>query len=190
MNLEFDTITISKPLMLIGAADFLDFWIVKNPLDECITVHPNVRDKSKTDKFGYLFRLGEISSGQIKLFETDIEKEGSFSEAWEDYNLVMHPASPFAISGLKNLPKELFEPSNHGNRIVLYSVNQIQLVLACYTHSALGRHITAGHNKTYFDIANILRLKFSSLPLPKNAIAKPLDWIEGQLFGLTRKQVA
>ncbi len=63
-------------------------------------------------------------------------------------------------------------------------------ILAGFTPNASGRHITAAHNKSFVDIAQVLRKHYPKLPLPKGSLPKPLAWLIGPMFGLTRKYVA
>lgn len=63
-------------------------------------------------------------------------------------------------------------------------------ILAGFTPTASGRHITAAESKPLLDVAKVLRKHYPKYPLPKGTIPKPLGWLMGPQFGLTRKYVA
>ena len=68
------------------------------------------------------------SKGNLQFFEADLLKKGSFTEAMKDCELVIHTASPFKISGLKDAQAELIDPALEGTRNVLESVNETESV--------------------------------------------------------------
>ncbi len=304
------TIDKKKPVLVSGATGYLASWIVKYLLDDGLTVHATVRNKINTKKYEHLLKLDAESPGTLKIFEADLLAENSFETAIENCELVIHTASPFQISGLKDAQKELIEPALHGTRNVLNSATKTKSVkrviltssmaaiygdsidcqnvkdgilteeiwnttsslkhqpysysktlaekeawkicgeqsqwdlvvinpgfivgpsldkmnagfsntfmrdmgngkykmgapegtlgfvdvrdaakahvLACFTPTASGRHITAGYNKSFMDVARELHKIYPDLPLPKKALPKTLAWLVGPLFGLTRKHV-
>ncbi len=305
------TIDKTKAILVSGATGYLASWVIKQLLDEGYSVNGTVRNLANKEKYDYLLKLTDESTGKLKLFEADLLKDGSFEKAMKGCELVIHTASPFQISGLKDPQKELIEPALQGTRNVLNSANKTSSVkrveltssmaaiygdsidcssakngilteetwntssslkhqpysysktlaekeawkiansqkqwklvvinpgfilgpsldknnagvsnefmtdlgngkfkmgvpagtmgivdvrdtarahiLAGFTPGASGRHITAGYNKSFLDIALVLREKYKKLPLPKGALPKPLAWIVGPMYGLTRKHVA
>jgi len=305
------TIDKTKPILVTGATGYLASWVIKQLLDEGLTVHGTVRNKAKTEKYTHLLIQAAESKGKLQIFEADLLTEGSFESAMQNCELVIHTASPFQISGLKDPQKELIEPALKGTRNVLNTANNTESVkrvvltssmaaiygdsidckdapngtlteevwnttsslkhqpypyskklaeqeawkiaaaqqqwdlvvinpgfilgpsldsnnsgvsnqfmadlgngkfkmgapegtmgivdvrdvarahiLAGFIPIASGRHITAGHNKSFFDIATILRKTYPDLPLPKKPLPKLLAWLMGPLFGLTRKYVS
>ena len=304
------TIDKTKPVLVTGATGYLASWVVKQLLDDGLTVHGTVRNKAKTEKYQHLMDIAAKSKGKLEIFEADLLKESSFDTAMKNCELVIHTASPFQISGLKDPQKQLIEPALQGTGNVLNTVNRTDSVkrvvltssmaaiygdsidckdasygilteeiwnttsslkhqpysysktlaekeawkvaeaqqrwdlvvinpgfilgpsldknnsgvsnefmsdlgngkfkmgapegtmgmvdvrdvakahiLAGFTPKAKGRHITAGHNKSFFDIATILRKSYPDLPLPKKPLPKPLAWLVGPMFGLTRSYV-
>lgn len=117
------TIDQSKPILVTGGTGYLASWIIKQLLDEGKEVRTTVRDLSQKDKSAHLTALAVKSKGTLTFFEADLLKKGSFAEAMAGCELVIHTASPFKISGLKNAQKELVEPALEGTRNVLESVN-------------------------------------------------------------------
>ena len=117
------TIDQSKPILVTGGTGYLASWIIKQLLDEGKEVRTTVRNLSQKDKSAHLTALAVNSTGTLTFFEADLLKNGSFTEAMAGCELVIHTASPFKISGLKNAQKELVEPALEGTKNVLESVN-------------------------------------------------------------------
>jgi nucleoside-diphosphate-sugar epimerase len=117
------TIDQTKPVLVTGGTGYLASWIVKQLLDQGLEVRTTVRDLAQKEKFAHLTTLAVKSAGTLQFFEADLLKKGSFSEAMTGCELVIHTASPFIISGVKNAQKELLEPALEGTRNVLDSVN-------------------------------------------------------------------
>jgi nucleoside-diphosphate-sugar epimerase len=122
------TIDQSKPILVTGGTGYLASWIIKQLLDEGKEVRTTVRDLSQKDKSAHLTALAVKSKGTLTFFEADLLIKGSFSEAMAGCELVIHTASPFKISGLKNAQKELVEPALEGTKNVLESVNATESV--------------------------------------------------------------
>lgn len=122
------TIDQSKPILVTGGTGYLASWIIKQLLDEGKEVRTTVRDLSQKDKSAHLTALAVKSKGTLTFFEADLLKTGRFAEAMAGCELVIHTASPFKISGLKNAQKELVEPALEGTRNVLESVNSTESV--------------------------------------------------------------
>ena len=117
----------SKPVMISGATGYVAGWIVKELLDNGITVHAPVRNPNDTEKLKYLKSLADNSPGTLKFFEADLLKEGSYLEAMQDCELVFHTASPF-INKVKDPQKDLIDPALMGTKNILDSVNKTNTV--------------------------------------------------------------
>ncbi|MCP3929896.1 MAG: aldehyde reductase [Bacteroidetes bacterium] len=113
----------SKPILVTGASGYIASWIVKFLLEDGHKVHATVRDKSNTKKTAHFQKIANNTSGELVLFEADLLKKGSFREAAEGCEIIIHTASPFKISGIKNAHKELIEPALEGTRNVLETAN-------------------------------------------------------------------
>ena len=98
-------------------------WIVKKLIDQGHVVHATVRDLEARDRIEHLLLLQKDSPEQLKLFESDLLKEGSFDTAMEDCEIVIHTASPYFLSKPKDIQEELVKPAVQGTRNVLNSVN-------------------------------------------------------------------
>lgn len=134
----------SKPVMVSGATGYVAGWLVKQLLENGVTVHAAVRNPSKTEKHAHLDEIAAKSSGSIKYFASDLLKEGSYAEAMEGCELVFHTASPFT-NDVKDPQKELIDPAVKGTANVLEqanktaSVKRIVLTSSCaaiYTDSS------------------------------------------------------
>ena len=121
------TIDKSKPVLVTGATGFVAGWVVKRLLEEGITVHAAVRNPDKIEKRAHLDKLAAELPGDIKYFKSDLLIEGSYKEAMEGCELVIHTASPF-ITDVKDPQKELIDPAVKGTRNVLELANEIDTV--------------------------------------------------------------
>jgi dihydroflavonol-4-reductase len=106
------------PVLVTGATGYVAGWIVKELLNAGLTVHAAVRNANNTDKISHLTKLAESSSGQIKFFEADLLKLGSYADAMAGCKVVFHTASPF-ITKVKDPQKDLVDPALLGTRNVL-----------------------------------------------------------------------
>jgi len=62
-------------------------------------------------------------------------------------------------------------------------------ILAGFNPDASGRHICVSTEKDFLDIADVIRLKYPDLPLPKSHAPKWLIWIMAPMVGFSRKFV-
>lgn len=118
----------SKPILVTGATGYIASWVVKYLLQDGYTVHATVRDKSNKNKIELLDTLSKTYPNKLFLFEADLLKKDSFKEAMQDCEVVIHMASPFVISGIKDAEKELINPALQGTRNVLDTVNATETV--------------------------------------------------------------
>ncbi len=112
---------------MTGATGYIASWVVKNLLDKGFKVNAAVREISNLNKRVHLDKISEESPGEINYFETDLLEKGSYKEAMQDCQLVIHTASPFFLDS-KDAQKELIDPAIEGTRNVLDSVNEIESV--------------------------------------------------------------
>ena len=107
--------------MVTGGSGYVASWVIKTLLHNGIHVHATVRDKSNKDKYQHLIDIAKKSPAKIEMFEADLLKDGSFFEAMQGCELIMHTASPFQTSGIKDPQKQLIDPALKGTRNVLDS---------------------------------------------------------------------
>jgi nucleoside-diphosphate-sugar epimerase len=62
-------------------------------------------------------------------------------------------------------------------------------ILAGFTPTASGRHICTSANKTFLDLADVIRAEHPEFPLPKGFVPKWLFALIAPLIGITRKYV-
>jgi nucleoside-diphosphate-sugar epimerase len=113
----------SKPVLVTGGTGYLASWIIKQLLEQDLEVRATVRNLAQTEKYAHLTAISAGSKGKLQLFEADLLKKGSFNDAVAGCELVIHTASPFFITGIKDAQKQLVEPALEGTRNVLESVN-------------------------------------------------------------------
>ena len=114
----------SKPVLITGGSGYVASWVIKMLLEEGINVNATVRDPSNSKKVDHLTALAKASAGKLKLFKSDLLDAGSFDEPIRDCELVIHTASPFFITGIKNPEEELIRPAREGTRNVLESAKR------------------------------------------------------------------
>lgn len=115
------TIDTTKPVLVTGATGYVASWIVKMLLEEGIDVHATVRDPENKEKVAYLRALADAGNGNLTLFKADLLKPRSFDDPMRGCQLVIHTASPFFVTGIKNAESELIRPARAGTENVLES---------------------------------------------------------------------
>lgn len=130
----------TKPVLVTGGTGYLASWIIKMLLEDGMIVHATLRDSSTNQlpqckhrgikptcgiqKIEHLQAMAEASDGQLKLFKSDLLNDGSFDEPMRDCQLVIHTASPFFLTRIKDPEKELIRPAREGTRNVLESAKR------------------------------------------------------------------
>ena len=74
----------TKPVLVTGGSGYLASWIIKMLLEDGINVNATVRDLSSIQKVEHLKVLAKESTGQLKLFNSDLMDNGSFDEPMQD----------------------------------------------------------------------------------------------------------
>jgi nucleoside-diphosphate-sugar epimerase len=120
-NFSMGSTLQKKNILVTGGSGYLASWIVKQLLEEGYGVNTTVRNLEDRSKYKHLTELSEIHTGKLKIFEADLLKEGSFDEAVREVSVVIHTASPFKISGIRDSMKELVIPAVQGVQNVFYS---------------------------------------------------------------------
>lgn len=118
------TTTVTPTTVLVtGASGYIAGWIIKYLLEAGHTVHATVRDPNKPASVNHLLKIAEQASGTLKLFKADLLTMGSFDEAVQGCEIVMHTASPFVLEGFTDANEALVRPAVEGTRNVLNAVN-------------------------------------------------------------------
>lgn len=116
---------MSQPSILVtGGTGFIASWIIYMLLEKGYTVHATTRSLDKPEKRRHLDEPAAQLPGELKWFEADLLDEGSFAEAMKGCQHVLHTASPFQISGIKDPQRELIDPALKGTQNVLNTVSR------------------------------------------------------------------
>lgn len=146
----------NRTIAVTGASGYIASWVVKKLLQHGFTVHATVRNAEDSVKHVFLYRLQVAYPGQLHLFEADL-LVGGFEEAFEKCDTVIHMASPFLISGIKDPQKQLIDPALEGTRNVLSAVNNTSTVKSVVLTSSVvalyndAKEISTAPNKEFDD---------------------------------------
>jgi len=110
------------PVMVTGATGYLAGVVVKQLLEAGYVVHAPVRDPDNADKLKHLNAVAAGTSGQIHYFKADLMDKGSYNEAMQGCELVIHTASPF-LTDAKDPQKQLIDPAVNGAQNVMEAAN-------------------------------------------------------------------
>jgi nucleoside-diphosphate-sugar epimerase len=113
----------AKPVLVTGASGYVASWIIRYLLEDGYTVRGTVRNPEKANGLEHLHRLQEAHPGRLTLYKADLLDEGSYTEAMDGCELVIHTASPFLIGRVRDPEAQLVRPALEGTRNVLTSVN-------------------------------------------------------------------
>ena len=139
----------SAPILVTGATGYIASWVIKNLLEQGYTVHATVRDVNKKQGYAHLEKIAERTSGTLKLFKANLLENGSFDQAMQGCEIVLHMASPFLVTNFKDAVKDIVEPAILGTENVLNSVNK--------TESVKRVVVTSSIVSTYGDAIDILQ---------------------------------
>ena len=122
------TINKNKPILVTGGGGYIASWIIKYLLDDGYTVHTTIRNIQDKEKYKHLELIAEGLPNKLLFFEADLLKPDSFANAMEGCEVVIHTASPFFVTKIKDPEIDLIKPAKEGTANVLRSVNAIQSV--------------------------------------------------------------
>lgn len=100
-------------VVVTGCSGYLASHVVKECCEMGYNVRGTVRDKTREDKVAHL----EQFEG-LELFNADLMIEGSFAEAFEGADVVLHVASPFFLES-EDPQKDIVDPAVLGTRNVM-----------------------------------------------------------------------
>ncbi len=118
----------TTPVLVTGASGYIASWLVRYLLEDGYTVHATVRDPNRQESIKHLLNIAEGLPGTLKLFAADLLKQGSFDQAMQGCEIVMHTASPFLLEGFSDAQQALVRPAVEGTRHVLEAANRTQSV--------------------------------------------------------------
>lgn len=105
-------------VVLTGGTGYIGAWVAHDLLQRGHTVRLTVRDPGRSDKVDPIRRLAEEQAGSLEVYQADLLEEGSFDEAADGADAVIHTASPFILD-VTDAQKELVDPAVRGTRNVL-----------------------------------------------------------------------
>jgi nucleoside-diphosphate-sugar epimerase len=114
----------AKPVLVTGASGYVASWIVRYLLEDGRTVRGTVRNPDKAGGLEHLKALADAHPGRLTLHKADLLDEGSYAEAMDGCELVIHTASPFLLGRVRDPQAQLVTPALEGTRNVLGSVNE------------------------------------------------------------------
>lgn len=118
------TVDRRSPVLVTGATGYMASWIVKMLLDEGIDVHATVRDPEDEGKTAHLRAMAKNAPGRLHLFRADLLDGSSFDGPAAGCELVIHTASPFFLTGIRDAEEELIRPAREGTANVLSAVTR------------------------------------------------------------------
>jgi nucleoside-diphosphate-sugar epimerase len=127
------------PVLVTGATGYIAGVLIKELLNDGVTVHATVRDPSKKDRLQYLQDVADESPGTIKFFQADLMEQGSFAEGMKECTIVFHTASPF-INTVKDPQRDLVDPAVKGTENVLNEATKtpsVQRVVSTSSNAAI-----------------------------------------------------
>ena len=139
----------SAPILVTGATGYIASWVIQKLLEQGYTVHATVRDLNKKASFAHLEKIAAQSSGTLQLFKANLLENGSFDEAMQGCEIVLHMASPFVVTNYKDAVKDIIGPAILGTENVLNSVNKTESVKRVVVTSSIA--------STYGDAVDILK---------------------------------
>lgn len=117
------TINPDDPVLVTGGSGYIASWIVRYLLEDGRTVRATVRNPDKPTGLEHLHKLAAEHPGKLTLHRADLLDQGSFTAAMDGCELVIHTASPFLMSSIRDAEQQLIRPALEGTRNVLTGVN-------------------------------------------------------------------
>ncbi|KAG2677986.1 hypothetical protein I3760_12G121800 [Carya illinoinensis] len=115
-----------------GATGYIGSWLVKALLDSGYQVHATVRDPPKSLSLISMW----TGSERLRLFQADLQEEGSFDEAVKGCDGVFHVAAPMQFSILANEDIDSYVQSNIIDPAIKGTLN---LLKACLKSKSVKR---------------------------------------------------
>ncbi len=115
------------PVMLTGATGYVGGQVAKRLLEAGLTVHAPIRNPENKKKTQHLDVIADKTPGSIHYFKADLLESNSYNSAMQGCELVIHCASPFALT-VKDAYRDLIDPAVKGTENVMRSVQQTEFV--------------------------------------------------------------
>ena len=109
------------PVAVTGASGYIGSRIVEDLLQQGYEVHACVRDASNEKKVNHLLELGKSSVNcNVKLYEGDLFKKGSYDKAFINCSAVIHAGATVGFN--RETPQEVYDGCFTENEHVVESV--------------------------------------------------------------------
>ncbi len=114
-------------ILATGGTGYVGSWVVRLLLEKGYTVRLTVRDKSRVEKFAHLEAVAQAAPGRLELWEADLNRPGSYDQAAQGCQAIVHMASPFTLR-FEDARRDLVDPAVNGTRNVLEAANKAESV--------------------------------------------------------------
>jgi nucleoside-diphosphate-sugar epimerase len=111
-------ISKDSPVLVTGATGYFAGVLIKDLLEEGLTVHGTVRNIEDTDSYQHILDLPGANS-RFKVFAADLLKAGTFKNAMEGCQVVFHTATP--------RPEKITDPYKEGKFLLTNYENELSL---------------------------------------------------------------
>ena len=130
---------MSETALVTGGSGFVASHLIQQLLADGAGVNTTVRSLANIRKMQPLLELKRRYPEQLRVFEADLLKEGSFAAPMQGCTLVYHVASPFMLpEKIKDGRRQMLEPALRGTQNVLASVNATDSVRRVVFTSTVG----------------------------------------------------
>lgn len=124
MSIDSSRVQPGSLAVVTGATGYVSSWVVYELLTRGVTVRASVRDPSNRDKTDHLRKLASEFPGALEIFAADLLDDGSFDDAVQDADIVVHTASPFIRGRVRNAQEQLVAPAIQGTRNVINAIER------------------------------------------------------------------
>jgi nucleoside-diphosphate-sugar epimerase len=128
---------MKKTILVTGGTGFIGSWIAKGLLEKGYLVKISVRDINQKEKYQHLLEISKSTTGTLEIFQANLLQAGSFDEAAQGCESIVHTASPFILK-VKNPEKELIDPAVKGTENILEAANKSGTVKKVVLTSSVG----------------------------------------------------
>eukprot|EP01125_Pyxidicula_operculata_P017633 TRINITY_DN61_c3_g1_i1.p1 TRINITY_DN61_c3_g1~~TRINITY_DN61_c3_g1_i1.p1 ORF type:complete len:338 (-),score=86.55 TRINITY_DN61_c3_g1_i1:102-1115(-) len=139
---------MSKVVCVTGASGYIATEVIRQLIKDGFTIRGTVRNLNDQQKVSHLKELFP----SLKLYESDLLKDGSFDEAVKGCDVVLHTASPFQLK-VEDPTRDLIEPAVNGTKNVLSAVakskDTVKLVVVTSSVASITTELEPPADKIY-----------------------------------------